>query len=318
MKQLKFYLLLMCIVLLAVFLVSCDELSDIEINSEPDIFSVAFMVEGKTYDRKIAEGGRVVTSPSKEPTKENHKFIGWYTDEDELYDFTKPVINSLTLYAKFELDMEALSESINDLKYSIIKVQSKCFNSEDMSDAVVEDGIGIVYYISNGHCFILTNNHTVSMKSGYNNQIITAEDYSGVTYDVLFYKGTNKPQRAMSNKYDLALVCFPYNRSDLKVANFMKNTPKADDIVISVGAPTDNVSHGTITGLDERDSKLEEYLSDIEFDVIHHNAIPAGSSESLLFDLKLTLVGITYEAENGEAYAIPYSKIAEFLNEYVN
>lgn len=318
MKQIKFYLILICIIALGIFTISCDELGDVEINPEPTTYSVTFTVDGKTYESKITEGGRAVSKPNKEPTKENHKFSGWYTDGDVIYDFSKPVTKSLTLYAKFELDMEALNEGIEKLKYSIVKVENKCFNSEDMSDAVVEKGIGIIFNISNGHCFLITNNHTIGIKTGYANQIVTVQDYTGTTHNALFYKGANKPHRASSSEYDLAVICFPYNRSDLKVASYMNNTPEKDDIVISVGSTVDKVSHGTVTDIAKKEANMEEYLSDVEFNVIHHNAIPDdGINESLLFDLKLVLVGITYQTENGEAYAIPYSKIVEFLNEYV-
>jgi len=316
MKKIKFYLLI-CIVL-SVFLVSCGELGDITVNSEPTRHSVIFTVDGKTYESKLAESGRVVAKPSKEPSKENYSFAGWYTEDDSLYDFSQPVTKSITLYAKFELDMEALNDGIDKLKYSIVTVENKCFNSEDMSDAVIEKGIGIIFNISNGHCFLITNNHTIGIKTGYANQIVTVQDYTGTTHNALFYKGANKPQRASSNEYDLSVICFPYNRSDLRVAKLMSGTPKVEDTVLSVGSSTDKIAHGTITAITKKETNMEEYLSDVEFNVIHHNAIPDdGINESLLFDLRLVLVGITYQTENGEAYAIPYSKIVEFLNEYV-
>lgn len=186
-----------------------------------------------------------------------------------------------------------------------------------MSDAVIENGIGFIFNISNGYCFLITNNHTISAKTGYSNQIITAEDYTGEVHKALFYKNQNKPQRASSNEYDLSVICFQYNRNDLKVADLMNNKPSIDDVVVSVGSDIDKIAQGAITAIDKKETNMEKYLSDVKFDVIHHNAIPDGTRESLLFDLRLVLVGITYQTENGEAYAIPYAKINEFLYEYV-
>lgn len=121
MKQIKIYLLI-CIVMLGIFLVSCDELGDVDINSEPTEHSVTFTVDGKTYESKIVKSGRIISKPSKEPTKENYKFAGWYTEDDVEFDFSSPITKGFILHAKFELDMEALNKGIDNLKYSIVKV----------------------------------------------------------------------------------------------------------------------------------------------------------------------------------------------------
>src|SRR5699024_2131176 len=47
--------------------------------------------------------GKQINKPT-EPTKENYKFVGWYTDKEltKEYDFNKVVNEDLNLYAKWE------------------------------------------------------------------------------------------------------------------------------------------------------------------------------------------------------------------------
>ena len=59
-------------------------------------------------------------------------------------------------------------------------------------------------------------------------------------------------------------------------------------------------------------------MADLSCEVYQHNAISENMpNESLLFNLELQLVGITYHTENGVAYAIFEEKVREFLNNYV-
>lgn len=322
MKRLRIYLLV-CLCMLGIFLVSCNEIPDIEVTPEPTMYSVTFVSEGKTYERNVTQALRVADKPKTDPTKPNHKFIGWYVDEEgtEAYDFTKPIIKSITLYARFELDLGALAESINNSKYSIVKVKNESYNmdGETKTESVIENGIGYIFNISGGYCYVVTNNHTISIQNGYSKQRVTVEDYTGAVHDTYFYKSPNKPQRAASNQYDLAIVCFEYNRNDLRVANLKNNTPQAGNVVVSVGSTSGNVAHGTISKIEPNtSSSYEEYLSSVKFDVICHNAVPNDDrNESILFDLDMNVVGITYDSGDGVAYAISYAKIQEFLYEYV-
>lgn len=324
MKNLKIYIVI-CVCLTGMFLFGCSDLSnisDLEINPEPTIYSVTYMSEGKTYERSVTQAWRVAVKPKDDPVKENHKFIGWYLDEggDEPYDFTSPLSKSIILYAKFELDLEALNEKIANLKYSIVKVKNENYNmdGEEKTDSKIENGIGYIFNISGGYCYLVTNNHTVSIQQGYTNQKVTVEDYTGQVHDTYYYKNPNKPQRASSSDYDLAVICFKYNRSDLKVVDTKNNTLKTDDIIVSVGSTVDKIAHGTVTQITPYTADMEEYLSNIKFDVICHNAIPEDEmDESLLFNLDLSVAGLTYATEEGLAYTISYTKIQEFLYEFV-
>lgn len=72
-------------------------------------------------DRKV-ETGVVVTEPT-EPTKEGYVFEGWYTDEDltKEYSFTTPLIEDITLYAKWGeyKATEGLVFTLSNDKYSV-------------------------------------------------------------------------------------------------------------------------------------------------------------------------------------------------------
>ena len=71
------------------------------------VYKVSFDTgEGTAIDAQdVCEDG-VVTEPAVPPEWDGHSFAGWYKDEDRTtpYDFTEPVKNSFTIYAKWEED----------------------------------------------------------------------------------------------------------------------------------------------------------------------------------------------------------------------
>lgn len=69
---------------------------------EPEIinkYTVTFDF-GDYQKTKTAEEGKNIDKPM-DPMKENYNFLGWYY-QDELYDFSKPVNNNITLTAKYQ------------------------------------------------------------------------------------------------------------------------------------------------------------------------------------------------------------------------
>src|SRR5699024_4773020 len=56
----------------------------------------------KIFDKEICENDKI--NKPAEPTKENYKFVGWYTDKEltKEYDFNEVVNEDLNLYAKWE------------------------------------------------------------------------------------------------------------------------------------------------------------------------------------------------------------------------
>ena len=77
------------------------------------------------------EDGKTVAQPT-DPTKDDHDFDGWYTDNTtfkDKYDFSKPVTSGFTLYAKWKEKQVT--------KYTV-KFDSN--GGSDVADATVEDG----------------------------------------------------------------------------------------------------------------------------------------------------------------------------------
>lgn len=98
------------------FLVSNEDGSDIYESSAEDFIvmtepyiipqcSVVFeSLNGETYQEVLVMEGASVSEPESIPVRDGYVFSGWYTDEayTQRYDFTQPVENSMTLYAKWE------------------------------------------------------------------------------------------------------------------------------------------------------------------------------------------------------------------------
>ncbi len=63
-------------------------------------YTVTFYYDG--IEKEVVVIGGNTVSPISNPKKENHKFLGWYLD-DEIYDFSLPVEENIELIAKFEI-----------------------------------------------------------------------------------------------------------------------------------------------------------------------------------------------------------------------
>ena len=59
---------------------------------------------GNKIPKQTVKEGQKAKQPSKNPTNENKKFIGWYEDKNltKKYNFNSPVYKNITLYAKWE------------------------------------------------------------------------------------------------------------------------------------------------------------------------------------------------------------------------
>ena len=70
-----------------------------------EVYTVTFVTEyGETPDEWYANDGDTIGEPSPAPSAEGHAFTGWYTEEtcENLFDFTTPITQDLTLYAGWE------------------------------------------------------------------------------------------------------------------------------------------------------------------------------------------------------------------------
>ena len=68
-------------------------------------YKVTFLDENGNalYPTESVAEGETVTKPA-DPEKDGYTFLGWYTDDDELFDFDTPITERTFLTAKFEVE----------------------------------------------------------------------------------------------------------------------------------------------------------------------------------------------------------------------
>lgn len=73
-------------------------------NGASGVWTVTFNTNGGTPEPESQIRANAAATKPADPTRSGYVFAGWYTDEacTAAYDFTKPVTDSVTLYAKWE------------------------------------------------------------------------------------------------------------------------------------------------------------------------------------------------------------------------
>ncbi len=297
-----------------VMLFSCALFKDDEQPVNPINYTVTFLVEGKVYSTDLVNADGAVVKPFKDPVKKNHKFTGWSTVANEYkpYDFNSKMTKSLTLHAYFVYDKEGMVQEIDRLSSSIVQVSHTY--KENGEEKLIE-GVGYVYLLYEGYCFVVTNYHTVISNENQTDPRITAIDKEGNEFEAFVFKHQNKENPALDKEYDLALLCFPYEGAVLKANEYTAIIDYMGEDVIAITSK-EQVATGKATDYKKVTVNIDESLSSIDFEVYCHNAIPdSGVNESILYNLESQLIGLTYYAEDGIAYTIPQGRIAMFLNE---
>ena len=308
--------------------------------SDGDTCTVLFVVDGEVYDAKSVPAGEAVSRPASQPHKEYYFFLDWYTSEDggTPYDFSSPVQSDrLYLYARFQVDASRLTHEITTEHMSAIVTvtvtQYKPIKflgmdlGKDKSTSKSGSGSGVVFEITDSYVLVLTNCHVAYNEKGYTYYEVTVTDYKGNTYDAVQYHSVSKPEKAISADYDLAVLYIDEDRDEHSFSALKPAGENAErgDVAISVGAPDGQknaIDFGEVKGyktvtLDN--TPTEE--SNVCFDVLNHSAyVLPGSSGGAILNADLELIGIHYAAERGNpynGYAIPASKVREFLKRYV-
>lgn len=297
------------------FLTGCEQIKD-DMGIKPgstDIkeYIVTFVSEGKTFHSTNVFSGGVISVPMKTPTKTNYVFTGWSSSPDIYipFDFTQKIYGSTKVYAYFDFDIETAKEGIEKLRAGIVSVENKCYNTDD--DAVIFNGVGYIFYKNERYCYAITSYNAMNSVEGYKNQQVSVTDCDGNVYRGYGYQRSENDPEAVISEYGLAVVCFEYSGSKLKVLSRDDKTPSVDDVVVSIGKAGTDESYGKVT--EYKESADKSY----SFKVIHHTAALEGQNQALLFNLNMTLAGITYLTEDGVSYTIPSYKIKEFLDRYV-
>ena len=65
-------------------------------------YDVTF-VDGSASTTQVVKCGDKVKVSESDPTKEGYRFLGWYTEDGEKFDFDTPITKSMTLTAKWEI-----------------------------------------------------------------------------------------------------------------------------------------------------------------------------------------------------------------------
>ena len=283
---------------------------------------------------------------------------GWYLDpecEKGRWDFeTDIVTEDITLYAKWEVDMEDWIWRLARIaSKSTIMIYARSYNSNGALIGGASFGSGVIiakevdetdgkeYY------YALTNNHVVTAQNGikmvsFDHRVIHIYDhYQNIYHDAEVL--------AESNKYDLALIRFDttwevesvagafadpnYENGEyaIKISEFADEDPEVGYDVCSYGSPIAQQgvnTIGTITqyagGCIYEDPNSVSCITD--FDVIHHTAsILEGNSGGPLFGPDLKLVGVNYGSSGSNStfetsrdfWAVPISEVRNFIDKFV-
>ncbi len=280
-------------------------------------YTATFMVDGKIDSNSIVNGGGAVVKPLKNPEKSCHRFVGWSTKRYEYvpYDFSKEVTGNVTLHAYFEFVESELTAAVEALESSVVKVTHTYIENQEQKEL---EGVGIIYHIQNGYCYIVTNYHTIYANENQLDPKITVTDKEGNEFLARVFKSKNKDLPAMDKKYDLAVICFEYSGKVMQPIKTVGGIDYLGETVFSIGGSKDFVKTGFIAAYEKASVNIDKDLSSVDFEVYHHNAIPNSTAkESLLFNLDKHFLGITYYSEDGKGYAIPCEYIGAFLDIYL-
>ena len=103
-----------------------NELQTTEKHSVTYVLNGGTCEEGECIDGEV-DDGTVLTKPQN-PTKDDHNFINWYSDQDlnNEYNFSDPVNDNLTLYAKFEfVERVEITASTTKVEFGTVSINFK-------------------------------------------------------------------------------------------------------------------------------------------------------------------------------------------------
>lgn len=139
--------------------------------------------DGTTPDSQTVEKHKLVSEPT-EPTREHYTFDGWYTEDGERYDWSKPVTEDVELYAHWTLKpltytVKYLDSDNNDSSLSPDKVVTS--PALTFGENITEKALAIAGYRPDA------NSKTIDLD--YENNTITfyyTKKASTVTYTVRY------------------------------------------------------------------------------------------------------------------------------------
>ena len=322
-KQLSLLALFLVSILLLPLLAACDV--------APQVCTVTYLVDGETYASVTAPfGSPMPVFP--DPEKENRIFLGWFTDPSHTVsaNHLTTVPGDVTLYAAFSADAAALTNTVTqDLIRSIVTIHHISINESEHS-RVNAQGSGVIFDISGGYCYVLTNCHVAQTGEGYSHRSYEIVDATGHTYQAWLYRNPAKEASAISEKHDLAVLYFalPEDAERVTWVPFGED-PEVGETVLTLGTPggqRNAIAYGRVQRYKRISVAGQDDTNCITFEAIEHSAfIAGGSSGGALLDAELHLVGINYaghsESDSGRehyySYSVPISRVREFLSVFV-
>ena len=299
---------------------------------QEEVFTVEYFADGVSIGQQTVKKGSTVTPPAA-PSKDNYIFSGWTTDANGYFDFTlnTPVESDLTLHAKYSLDAVKLMNTVTTATIrGTVKVIANFYNKFLFTkmDEYTQTGSGVIFgSYASGRLLVLTNCHVAVDKNGRSYVDYQVMDYQGNVYAATVVDDPSAPGPAKDPSYDLACLSFDPGQAQFPLIPMAELDPEVGTDVVSVGYPGGQANAVTIGKVRRYESiTLENSVpecSNVTFPVAAHSAvIDQGSSGGALLDANLKLVGINYATstvnpEFNNGFAIPISKVREFLEKYV-
>ncbi len=324
MKRLKYLLLSILLILICIFpLSSCVVVLDN--GSQGDqTHTVTFVANENDAQTVEVEAGATVAMPAN-PTKNNYIFRAWYADSalTKPYDFSQGVTKDLTLYAGFDLDAWSITNTVTtDVIHTVVTVYNKSYNIESgqETNVSISQGSGVIIKQDGNTFYLLTNCHVAMIKKECSQQKFVVMDYQGKQYTGYYYHNSAVGKDAVDAGYDLACLYFVSESENLKALEFADGDPQVGDDVIALGTPygqVNAITYGKVTGYGDGSVSDESYLSNVDFNVVKHNAyITHGSSGGAPLNSDLKLTAINFAGNQTVYSSIQVSKITEFLTRY--
>ena len=173
---------------------------------ERDKFEVTFDTDGgSNVESQIVRKGGVAIRPLYIPTKIGYSFVDWYADSEltTLYDFTTPINDDTTIYAKFEADPLSL----------VFSHEGECtFNGK--AGVLTGDNCafadGIRKYIDTGINLYNSENHDKDYEIGFTIVSYSLENqdsqatFMNTKYEASNYPGVVFRRRNGASEFDLS------------------------------------------------------------------------------------------------------------------
>ncbi len=140
-------------------------------------------LNGESITTQTVDHGYTATAPAAPSIGDNLSFVGWYLEDGTAFDFSTPITNALTLYARYEAPEENNYYLISTLEQLIwfrdeVNFGNNAINGKLMSDIEMNSG---KYLVMNGEP-VFTNDAVVWEPIG-------GYDYEDEDDYVKFYEG---------------------------------------------------------------------------------------------------------------------------------